>query len=58
MKYVEFLNQAIRERIIKQDDIFIFGQNIAAGSCLSGLTKGLVVKEGSLVVNTPNCENT
>jgi pyruvate dehydrogenase E1 component beta subunit len=36
----------------------MFGQNIAAGSCIGGLTRGLKSGEGHLVVNTPNCENT
>ncbi|MFC2005198.1 hypothetical protein ACFLUY_03125 [Chloroflexota bacterium] len=36
----------------------LFGQNIAAGSCLSGLTRNLKVQKGGLIINTPNCENT
>jgi len=58
MKYVEYLNTTIKELVADQKRLFIFGQNIAAGSCLSGLTRGLKVGQGSLVVNTPNSENT
>ena len=36
----------------------LFGQNIAAGSCLSGLTKGIKTQKDGLILNTPNCENT
>jgi pyruvate dehydrogenase E1 component beta subunit len=36
----------------------MFGQNIAAGSCISGLTRGLKSREGHHALNTPNCENT
>lgn len=58
MKYTAFLNQKIKELVLAEEKIFIFGQNIAAGSCLSGLTRGLQVKPGNLIINTPNCENT
>jgi len=57
MKYVEFINQTIRKKILEPEKILLYGQNIAAGSCLSGLTRGLEVKAGR-IINTPNCENT
>jgi len=57
MKYVEFINSAIKAKVSQEDGIALFGQNISAGSCLSGLTRNLKLKEGSLIVNTPNCEN-
>ncbi len=43
---------------MEAENIVLFGQNVAAGSCLSGLTRDLKVQEGSLIINTPNCENT
>lgn len=58
MKYIEFLNTTIKDLVLTKDKIVLFGQNIAAGSCISGLTKGLQVKTGNLIINTPNCENT
>jgi pyruvate/2-oxoglutarate/acetoin dehydrogenase E1 component len=58
MNYIEFINQLIKERLEKEkNNIALFGQNIAAGSCLGGLTKNLKVQNG-VVLNTPNCENT
>ena len=56
MKYVQFINSLIKEHVGEQSDIVIYGQNIDAGSSLSGLTRGLSVKKG-LVINTQNSEN-
>lgn len=58
MKYLEHINQLIKTKVFEADNLVIFGQNVSAGSCLSGLTKNLKVKENSLIINTPNCENT
>jgi pyruvate/2-oxoglutarate/acetoin dehydrogenase E1 component len=55
--YLSFINELIRRRVSEVDDIVLFGQNIAAGSCLSGLTRGLKVRDGGLIINTPNSEN-
>lgn len=57
MKYVEFINELIRKKVFESGKIVLFGQNISAGSCLSGLTKNLKVQNG-LIINTPNSENT
>ena len=57
MKYVQYINSLIKEQIGSQSDIVIFGQNIDAGSSLSGLTRGLSVKDNGLVINTQNSEN-
>jgi pyruvate/2-oxoglutarate/acetoin dehydrogenase E1 component len=57
MKYVEFINSAIKAKISQEKSIVLFGQNINAGSCLSGLTRNLKVQEGNLIINSPNCEN-
>ncbi|MBF0570604.1 MAG: hypothetical protein HQL12_01910 [Candidatus Omnitrophica bacterium] len=57
MKYVEYINKLIKDEVLRADRMVIFGQNINAGSCLSGLTKNLKVKKGNLIINTPNCEN-
>lgn len=58
MKYIEYINGLIRKKTAETEKIVLFGQNIAAGSCLSGLTGGLKVGEGGLIINTPNSENT
>jgi pyruvate dehydrogenase E1 component beta subunit len=58
MKYVEFINELIRKKVSKTEKIVIFGQNVAAGSYLSGLTKNIKATKNCFVINTPNCENT
>ena len=57
MKYVEFINSLIKEEVENQSDIILFGQNIDAGSSLSGLTRGLSLKNNSVIINTQNSEN-
>ena len=56
MKYVQYINSLIKDQVIEQSDIVIYGQNIDAGSSLSGLTRRLSVKDG-LITNTQNSEN-
>lgn len=57
MKYVQFVNQVIREKVAERDKVVLFGQNISAGSCISGLTRNIEVKNGGLIINTPNSES-
>ncbi len=56
--YVEYINARIRARMSSTERLIAYGQNIAAGSHLSGLTRGLVGGQGSSILNTPNIENT
>ena len=58
MKYIEFVNKSISQKILESERVVLFGQNISSGSCLSGLTRNLQVKKRDYVINTPNCENT
>lgn len=68
MNYSGYINSLIKSKILEHKKLVIFGQNIAAASCLSGLTRGLtknsvpqsvVQQEGeNFIINTPNCENT
>ncbi len=58
MKYLEYINQLIKTKVSQADNLVVFGQNVNAGSCLSGLTRNIKVKENSRIINTPNCENT
>lgn len=58
MKYIEFVNKSISQKILESERVVLFGQNISAGSCLSGLTRNLQVKKRDYLINTPNCENT
>ena len=57
MKYVEFINSLIKEQVENQSEIILFGQNIDAGSSLSGLTRGISLSKNSLIINTQNSEN-
>ena len=57
MKYIEFVNNLIKQEVIKYDNLVLFGQNINAGSCLGGLTRGLKVKESSKIIHSTNSEN-
>lgn len=58
MKYTQFINQKIKERLlVLQEPIVIYGQNVAAGSYMGGLAKDLKVNKGQ-ILNTPNCELT
>jgi pyruvate/2-oxoglutarate/acetoin dehydrogenase E1 component len=58
MKYIEYVNQLIGQKTQATDGLVLFGQNIAAGSHISGLTKNLKVGKGGLIINTQNSENT
>jgi len=48
----------IKNELSRASNTVSFGQNISTGSCLSGLTRGLPDRDGSMIVNTPNIENT
>jgi pyruvate/2-oxoglutarate/acetoin dehydrogenase E1 component len=56
MKYVQYINSLIKDNLSEKSDIVIYGQNIDAGSSLSGLTRDLSVQKG-LIINTQNSEN-
>ena len=61
MRYIEFVNELIKKKVLEsseRNNLVLFGQNITTGSSLSGLTRDLQVNEGSLIINTPNSENT
>lgn len=57
MKYIEFVNNLIKEEVSKAEELVLFGQNINAGSCLGGLTRGLSVPDSSKIINSTNSEN-
>jgi len=58
MKYVQYINSLLKNIIQKEKDLIIYGQNINAGSCISGLTRGLGDINSGFTINTPNSENT
>lgn len=57
MKYIEYLNHLIKTEVAKPEHAVLFGQNINAGSCLGGLTRGMSVKAGGRIINSTNAEN-
>ena len=57
MKYIEHVNSLIKEEVLKPKHAVLFGQNINAGSCIGGLTKGLAVQSGGRIINSTNAEN-
>lgn len=57
-KYIQHINEIIVKKTSETEKMVLYGQNIAAGSCLSGLTKGLKVGKGGLIINATNSENT
>ena len=57
MSYIEYLNSLIKAEVAKPEHCVLFGQNINAGSYLSGLTRGMQVKPGSRIINSTNAEN-
>lgn len=58
MKYLEYVNNLLKSEVSKYDNLVLFGQNINAGSCLGGLTRGLSVRASSKIINSTNSENT
>ncbi|MCR4264347.1 MAG: hypothetical protein NUV98_06540 [Candidatus Roizmanbacteria bacterium] len=58
MKYIQRINELIVGKTSVTEGLVLFGQNIAAGSCLSGLTRNLKVGKEGLIINTQNSENT
>jgi pyruvate/2-oxoglutarate/acetoin dehydrogenase E1 component len=57
MKYIEYVNSLIRDKVSKSENCVLFGQNINAGSCLGGLTRNIKVNAKSKIFNSTNAEN-
>lgn len=57
MKYGAAINAPLLSALEESAPVLAFGQNIGAGSHLSGLTSGISDVPGCSVLNTPNCEN-
>jgi pyruvate/2-oxoglutarate/acetoin dehydrogenase E1 component len=58
MTYVGYINNLIKQKLSATPNVVCVGQNIAAASCLGGLTRGLPTEGGNLVINTTNSEYT
>lgn len=57
MNYIEYINSKIKEQVATPKNLVLFGQNINAGSCLGGLTRGLKIDKSGIVINSTNAEN-
>ena len=58
MTYVELINQRVCRLAAQTPHLIAYGQNITAGSHLSGLTRAFRAGPKGLALNTPNVENT
>ena len=57
MKYIEFVNNLLKEEVSKHEQLVIFGQNVSAGSCIGGMTRGLSIPKSGRIINSTNSEN-
>ncbi len=57
MKYHEHVNGQLRKAVAAHDGLVVYGQNVSAGSRISGFTKGFAVKSTGKIINTTNTEN-
>ena len=57
MNYLKYFNNKISGIFSKNQNVYIYGQNIASGSHLSGLTRNLKLTSSSVLSNSPNSEN-
>ncbi|MEE2745759.1 MAG: hypothetical protein VX617_02635 [Pseudomonadota bacterium] len=57
MKYVSMINSLFCKQLEEAERLAVYGQNIDAGSCLSGLTRGFSGIPDVKVLNTQNSEN-
>jgi pyruvate/2-oxoglutarate/acetoin dehydrogenase E1 component len=57
MKYIELINNLLKEQVSKHEQLVIFGQNVSAGSCIGGMTRGLSIPKSGRIINSTNSEN-
>jgi pyruvate/2-oxoglutarate/acetoin dehydrogenase E1 component len=57
MKYLEHVNGELKKVVGATEGLIAFGQNVSAGSRISGFTKGFTVKPTGKIINTTNTEN-
>ena len=53
MNYLKYFNNQLSDIFDKNQNVYVYGQNVATGSHLSGLTRNL-----KLTNNYNNCPNT
>ena len=57
MKYIELVNNLLKNEVSKHEQLVIFGQNVSAGSCIGGMTRDLSVPKTGKIINSTNSEN-
>ena len=57
MNYIELINNLLKEQVAKHEQLVIFGQNVSAGSCIGGMTRGLSIPKSGRIINSTNSEN-
>jgi hypothetical protein len=57
LNFVQYINKCLTERLADKPSV-VFGQNVVAGSRISGLGANLDKQKNILALNTPNVENT
>jgi pyruvate/2-oxoglutarate/acetoin dehydrogenase E1 component len=57
MKYIELVNNLLKEEVSKHEQLVVFGQNVSAGSCIGGMTRGLSIPKSGRIINSTNSEN-
>ena len=57
MKYIELINELLKNEVSKHNQLVIFGQNVSAGSCIGGMTRGLSIPKTGKIINSTNSEN-
>jgi pyruvate/2-oxoglutarate/acetoin dehydrogenase E1 component len=55
--YLEHINSVLKKEVGAHDGLVVFGQNVSAGSRISGFTKGFSVKSSGKIINTTNTES-
>ncbi len=57
MNYIELINNLLKEQVSRHEQLVIFGQNVSAGSCIVGVTRGLSIPKSGRIINSTNSEN-
>tara|TARA_B100001540_G_scaffold304235_1_gene313725 strand:- start:1178 stop:2110 length:933 start_codon:yes stop_codon:yes gene_type:complete len=57
MNFLKYFNGLLSNVFSKNENVYVYGQNVATGSCLSGLTRNLELTKSSKIANSPNSEN-
>src|SRR3989344_5081188 len=57
LTYLQHVNDSLRKAVASEEGLVVFGQNVSAGSRISGFTKGFAVKESGIIINSTNTEN-